>query len=188
MELIPSAANILSIILYSDATTTDVLDKNSLHPIYISLGNISIWRRNKENAKQLLGYLPIISAENDTKKKLFEFKLKVRKTFHNLIKFLLEPLFLKESIDLKINGRKIWFYPRISTIIGDWPEACTFSLTYKSSNSNHPCHFCLVSRDNLANTRLRENQVILRNHENMVKYYENNTTKEASLEPVYNYF
>ncbi|RHZ65110.1 hypothetical protein Glove_319g91 [Diversispora epigaea] len=33
-------AHILSIILYSDATTTDSLGKSSLHPIYISLGNI----------------------------------------------------------------------------------------------------------------------------------------------------
>ena len=37
---IPPSACILSIILYSDATTTDRLEKNSLHPIYISLGNI----------------------------------------------------------------------------------------------------------------------------------------------------
>ncbi|RHZ85849.1 hypothetical protein Glove_59g124 [Diversispora epigaea] len=92
------------------------------------------------------------------------------------------------NIDLKIDGKRIWFYPRISTVICDWPEACTFSLTYKSSNSNYPCHFCLVSKDNLANTCLRKNQAVLRNKENMKKYYDNDTTKEASLEPVYNYF
>ncbi|RHZ77206.1 hypothetical protein Glove_184g162 [Diversispora epigaea] len=59
-ESIPSSAFILSIILYSDATTTDTLGKNSLHPIYLSLGNIPTWRRNKEDAKQLLGYFPIL--------------------------------------------------------------------------------------------------------------------------------
>ncbi|RHZ85961.1 hypothetical protein Glove_58g88 [Diversispora epigaea] len=122
---IPSVAKVLSIILYSDATTLDTLGKSSLHPIYISLGNIPTWRRNKEDAKQLLGYLPIISAKDETEKKSSEFKILVRKTFHNSIKFLLEPLF--------------------------------------------------------------ENAV-LRNKENMKKYYDNNTTKEASLEPVYNYF
>ena len=37
---IPYLANTLSIILYSDTTTIDTLEKNSLHPIYISLGNI----------------------------------------------------------------------------------------------------------------------------------------------------
>ncbi|RHZ84024.1 hypothetical protein Glove_86g255 [Diversispora epigaea] len=153
---IPSVAKVLSIILYSDATTLDTLGKSSLHPIYISLGNIPTWRRNKEDAKQLLGYLPIISAKDETEKKSSEFKILVRKTFHNSIKFLLEPLFENASIDLKIDGKRIWFYPRISIVICDWPEAYTFSLTYKSSNSNYPCHFCLVSKDNLANTCLRK--------------------------------
>jgi hypothetical protein len=178
----------LSIILYSDATTLDTFGKSSLHPIYISLGNIPTLRRNKEDAKQLLGYLPIISAKDETEKKSSEFKLLARRTFHDSIEFLLESLFTEEGIDLKINDEMIWFYPRISTIICDWPEACTFSLTYKSSNSNYPCHFCLVSKDNLANTRLKGSQVVLRNKENMKKYYKNKTTKEASLEPVYNYF
>ncbi|RHZ73645.1 hypothetical protein Glove_230g170 [Diversispora epigaea] len=120
-------------------------------------------------AKQLSGYLLIISTKNETEKKLSEFKILVHKTFHNSIKFLLEPLFENTSIDLKIDGKKIWFYPRISIVICNWPEACTFSLTYKSSNSNYPCHFCLG---------------VLRNKENMKKYYDNDTTKEA----IYDYF
>ncbi|RHZ73017.1 hypothetical protein Glove_235g46 [Diversispora epigaea] len=119
---IPSVAKVLSIILYSDATTLDTLGKSSLHPIYISLGNIPTWRRNKEDAKQLLGYLPIISAKDETEKKSSEFKILV------------------------------------------------------------------LSKDNLANTCLRKSQAVLRNKENMKKYYDNDTTKEASLEPVYNYF
>ncbi|RHZ72315.1 hypothetical protein Glove_243g3 [Diversispora epigaea] len=65
---IPSSACILSLILYSDATTTDTLGKSSLHPIYISLGNIPTWRRNKEDAKQLLGYFPILFAKNEKEK------------------------------------------------------------------------------------------------------------------------
>ena len=50
-ESLPSGARLLSIILYSDATTTDTLGKSQLHPIYVSLGNIPIWRRNKSDAK-----------------------------------------------------------------------------------------------------------------------------------------
>ena len=160
--------------------------KNSLHPIYISLGNIPTWRRNKEDAKQLLGYLPIVFAKDASEKKTPHFKKLVRETFHNSIKFLLDPLFKKDGIDLNINDEKIWFYPRISTIICDWPEACTFSLTYKSPNSNFPCHFCLVSKNDLASVNLRDKE--LRNHKNMINYYNSNTTNLASLEPVYNYF
>ncbi|RHZ88152.1 hypothetical protein Glove_26g83 [Diversispora epigaea] len=92
-ESIPSVAYILSIILYSDATTTDTLGKGSLHPIYISLVNIPTWRRNKD-AKQLLGYLLILSAKDEREKKSSEFKKLVRKTFHNSIKFLLEQIMM----------------------------------------------------------------------------------------------
>ena len=98
----------MSIILYFDATTTDTLEKNLLHPIYISLGNICIWRRNKEDAKQLLGYLPIISAKDETERKSLNFKKLARETFHTSIKFLLDPLFKeKEGIDLKIGDEKL---------------------------------------------------------------------------------
>ena len=176
------------IILYSDATTTDNLGKNSLHPIYVSLGNIPTWRRNKEDAKQLLGYLPILSAKNKTEKKSSEFKKLARETFHNSIKFLLNPLFGDdniENIEFKVNNDLIWFYPKISIIIYNWPEACTFSLTYKSTRSNYPCHFCLVKKENLLNV---ENQVILRNHTNMKEYFDNSTGYLASLEQVDNYF
>ncbi|RHZ65386.1 hypothetical protein Glove_316g7 [Diversispora epigaea] len=156
---ISNHANILSIILYSDATTTDTLGKSSLYPIYVSLENIPTWRRNKENAKQLLGYLPILSAKNEKEKKSSEFKELARETFYNSIKFLLDPLFQGDGVDFNIYDKDIWFFPRISTIICDWPEACTFSLTYKSANSNYPCHFCLVQREDLIDIR---KEVILR--------------------------
>ncbi|RHZ50763.1 hypothetical protein Glove_492g3 [Diversispora epigaea] len=178
-------ANILSIILYSDATTTDTLGKSSLHPIYVFLGNIFTWRRNKENAKQLLGYLPILSAKNEKEKKSSEFKELARETFHNSIKFLLDPLFQGDGVDFNIDDKDIWFFPRISTIICDWPEACTFSLTYKSANSNYLCHFCLVQREDLIDIR---KEVILRNHVNMKEYFNSNTSNLAGLEQVNNYF
>ncbi|RHZ85504.1 hypothetical protein Glove_65g95 [Diversispora epigaea] len=166
---ISNHANILSIILYSDATTTDTLGKSSLHSIYVSLGNIPTWRRNKEDVKQLLGYLPILSAKNEKEKKSSEFKELARETFHNSIKFLLDPLFQGNSVDFNIDDKDIWFFPRISTIICDWPEVCTFSLTYKSANSNYPCHFCLVQREDLIDIR---KEVILRNHVNMKECFD----------------
>ncbi|RHZ80406.1 hypothetical protein Glove_136g119 [Diversispora epigaea] len=165
--------------------TTDTLGKSSLHPIYVSLGNIPTWRRNKEDAKQLLGYLPILSAKNEKKKKSSEFKELARETFHNFIKFLLDPLFQGDGVDFNIDDKDIWFFLRISTIICDWPEACTFSLIYKSANSNYPCHFCLVQREDLIDIR---KEVILRNHVNMKEYFDSNTSKLAGLEQVNNYF
>src|SRR5204862_1294488 len=100
-ESLPPGARLLSIILYSDATTTDTLRKSQLHPIYVSLGNIPIWRRNKADAKQLLGYLPILEAANSTERKSYAFKYLVCETFHKSLRHLLEPIIsLKYGIDL----------------------------------------------------------------------------------------
>ncbi|RHZ77434.1 hypothetical protein Glove_178g18 [Diversispora epigaea] len=144
-------------------------------------------KRNKEDVKQLLGYFSILFAKNEKEKTLPEFKKLVRETFHKSLKFLLDLLFENENgIDYKINNRIIWFFPKISTIIGDWLEACTYSLTYKSTSSNFPCHFCLIQKNDLIDTM--QDQIILCNHENMMKHFNNNTDHSVSLELVENYF
>ncbi|RHZ90130.1 hypothetical protein Glove_7g26 [Diversispora epigaea] len=279
-KTISLGSHLLSIILYSDASTTDTLGKNTLHPIFITLGNIITWRRNKPDVKQLLAYLPIIKAKDDTQKKSEEHKNIVRRTFHKSLKFLLSPLYNEDNgielelnnrilwciprismiisdwpeactfsltykstqsnhpyvkqllaylpiikakddtqkkseehknivrrtfhkslkfllsplynedngIELELNNRILWCIPRISMIISDWPEACTFSLTYKSTQSNHPCHFCLVSKENLSNINLNSNQIEPRSYKNMKLHYKNNTEKNVSIEKVRNFF
>ena len=62
---IPIDNRLLSIIIYADSTTCDHLGKTSEHPIYISLGNILNWQRNKPNAKVLVGYLPKLKAKDN---------------------------------------------------------------------------------------------------------------------------
>ncbi|RHZ78270.1 hypothetical protein Glove_166g127 [Diversispora epigaea] len=176
---LPDSSKLLSIILYFDATTTDTLGKSSLHPIYISIGNISTKRCNKSDAKQLLGYLPILKAKDKFEKKSKDFKKLVRLTFNNSMKFLLDPLFAKKGIDLE-------FFSRISTIIYDWPEAATFSLIYKSINSNFPYHFYLISKTLLSNTDLSD--ITFRNNENIQEYFYNDVRQDVSLENIPNYF
>jgi len=107
----------LSIILYLDATNVDTLGKSQLHPIYVSIGNIKNWRRNKSDAKQLLGYLPILQASSNSEKNSTDFKKTVRETFHKSLRVLLEPLLSNNSINLTLNNEKIRFYPRISVVI-----------------------------------------------------------------------
>ena len=152
----PIGSKILSIILYSDATNCDTLGKSQLHPIYLSLGNIPTWQRNKQDAKQLLGYLPIIKSSNLNKQV-------VRQTFHRCLEIILEPIqkFSETGINLLLNSKDIWFYPKVLTIITDWPKAVTFCLTYKSTNSKYSCHFCSISRDDLANTILSKHDLNL---------------------------
>lgn len=151
-----------------------------MHPIYISIGNIPTWRRNKPDAKQLLGYLPIL--ESNLSKNL------ARETFHDSLQHLLEPINSIHGIDLRINNETFWFFPRVSTIIADWPEAATFCLTYKSSNSNFPCHFCTVKKDNLANINLSIDDIRTRTHVEMRNHFNNNTEKDVSIESVPNFF
>ncbi|RHZ81880.1 hypothetical protein Glove_117g593 [Diversispora epigaea] len=96
-KTIPLGSHLLSIILYSDASTIDTLRKNTLHLIFITLGNIITWRRNKSDVKQLLAYFPIIKAKDDIQKKSEEHKNIVRKTFHKSLKFLLSRAFYKQN-------------------------------------------------------------------------------------------
>ncbi|RHZ84725.1 hypothetical protein Glove_78g31 [Diversispora epigaea] len=187
-ETLPTGSYLLSIILYSDASTTDSLGKNTLHPIFVTLGNIITWRRNKPDVKQLLAYLPIIKAKDDTQKISEEHKNIVRRTFHKSLKFSLSSLYDDNGIELELNNSIFWCFPRISMIISDWPEACTFALTYKSTKSNYPCHFCLVSKEDLSNINLNSNQIEPRSHNNMKLYYKNNTGKNVSIENVRNFF
>jgi hypothetical protein len=176
-------AKILSIILYSDATNCDKLSKTQLYPIYMSLGNIPTWRRNKQDAKQLLGYFPIIK-KND-KNKLID-----RQTFYKCLEIILDPIQrLKNSgINLLINNKMVWFIPKVSTIIADWPEAATFCLTYKSAQSNRPCHFCLIEREKLAQTDCSKHNLVLRNHENMQNYLNNGEENSVCIESISNFF
>jgi hypothetical protein len=153
------------------------------------LGNISTWRRNKPDAKQLLGYLPIIKSSDTKEKRSQAFKNIVCETFHMCLEIILEPIIsLKNGIDLSINNKTFWFFPKISVIIADWPEAVTFCLTYKSANSSNPCHFCLVNRNNLANINLSDEYIIPRNHENMSECFTLNLEKSVSIESVENFF
>src|SRR5271168_2964709 len=119
-ESLPLGFKLLSIIIYSDATNCDTLGKSSLHHIYISLGNIPIWRRNKPDAKQLLGYLLIVKSNDITEKRSQIFKNIVHKTFHKSLEILLEPLkFLKNGIDLSICDKTYWFFLKVSVVIAD---------------------------------------------------------------------
>lgn len=155
----------------------------------MSIGNIKNWRRNKPDAKQLLGYLPILKASNSSERTSENFKNTVRETFHKSLEVLLDPLLsLNEGIDLKLNNEYIWFFPRISVVIADWPEAATYCLTYKSAMSSFPCHFCLVAKENLADINLTTSEIELRIHDSMRQFFDQNSTKSVCIENVQNYF
>ena len=145
----------------------NILGKSQLYSIYISLDNIPIWHRNKLDVKQLLEYLPILKAAD---------KNLVHEVFHKSLRHLLEPIIsLKNGVDLFVNNENIWFYPRVLTIITDWPEAVSFYLVYKSFNLNLLYYFYLIKKNDLANTDLSSDDIILRIHNEMRKHLEGYT-------------
>ena len=77
--------------------------------------------------------MPIIKSLSNLNKQV------VRQTFHRCLEIILEPIqkFSETGINLLLNSKDIWFYPKVSTIITDWPEAATFCLTYKLTNSKY---------------------------------------------------
>jgi hypothetical protein len=164
----PSEANILSIILYSDATTCDQLGKTSEHPVYLTLGNIPSWRRNKPDAKVLLCYLPILKAKTNSEKRSKRFLMAKKALFHHafdIVMCLLLP-YKDKGFDLQTNNGELWCFSFISTLLGDLPENATQTLTY-SGNGKYPCHKCLIPNEDLNNLRLSDSQIELRTPEMM---------------------
>lgn len=154
----------------------------------MSIGNIKNWRRNKPDAKQLLGYMPILKSGDNTERQSENFKNAAREAFHKSLEVLLSPLLSSDGIDLTLNGKKNWFYFRVSIVIADLPEAATYCLTFKSAMSNYPCHFCLVMRDNLANINLQTHDIISRTHLNMQQQFNQSTGKSVCIENINNFF
>jgi hypothetical protein len=84
-EKIPIDNYLLSIIIYADSTTCDHLGKTSEHPIYISLGNIPNWLRNKPEAKVLVGYLLKLKAKDNITKNSESFRKLQRQVFQRCL-------------------------------------------------------------------------------------------------------
>ena len=54
--------------------------------------------------------------------------------------------------------------------------------------SNYPCHFCLVTRNNLADLNLQINDMISQTHNNMQQYYNQDSGKSVCIENMSNFF
>lgn len=56
-------AEVLAVILYSDETTVTQNNRDTLWPIYMTLGNIPLHRRSHAGSFQLLGFIPDASGK-----------------------------------------------------------------------------------------------------------------------------
>src|SRR5881275_391032 len=127
--------HLLSIIIYSDSTTCDHLGKTSKHPIYISLGNIPNWMRNKPNLKVLVGYLLKLKAKDNTTRNSEFFRKLQRQVFQRCLRILLSPILNRTDMYFVVKNEIQLFTPKISVILADLAEAVTFTATYLPSTS-----------------------------------------------------
>lgn len=183
---LPDSACILSIILYSDATTLDQLGKSSQHPVFLTLGNIPVLQRNKPNAKVLLAYLPILKS---IEKKSLEFASAKRylfqESYYRLTKDILK--LQDKGFNLHLDRGLTWIMPFISQFIGDMPESAALCLTFNSARSSYPCHQCLIGYNDL-NKLLPIDDIVIRTPENMKDAIVQGIAKDYSLHITKNIF
>ncbi|EXX52081.1 hypothetical protein RirG_256170 [Rhizophagus irregularis DAOM 197198w] len=163
----------MPIILYADATLCDHLGKTSRHPVFMTLGNIPLARRNNTDAKILLSYIPSIEYCSTSEKKSAQYHSATHELFHCALATILRPLRVLSYTGIYLYVNKIfkWFYPFLALIISDWPEAYAMGTIYGSSNALHPCHFCLVDRDSMNNIHIKKEDIIIHDKNNTKLLY-----------------
>jgi hypothetical protein len=185
-KTIPIDNQLLSIIIYADSTTCDHLGKTSEHPIYISLGNIPNWQRNKPNSKVLVSYLPKLKAKDNVTKNSESFRRLQRQVFQRCLRILLSPILNQNDMYFVVKNEVQQFTPKISVIIADLAEAATFTATYLPSTSKRPCCFCLIGNEDLNNMTLPS--VDLRTPEKMKAAINENQASQLSIHTDFNFF
>ena len=184
---IPPLNKLLSIILYSDATTLDGLSKTSGHPVFLTLGNIPNLLRNLPESKVLLGFLPKLQ---DVMVKTTEtFRSLQREIYHKCLKIMLGPLLKKpDALYFGVQGQPIMFAARISVFLADMLEADEVTATYKAARSKMPCHNCMVLRNDLNDMNLSPEDMVPRTPENMQDVITKGQGKEFSVHSTENVF
>ena len=187
---LPNGAQVLSIILYSDATTCDHLGKSSEHPIYLTLGNIVSWRRSKPDAKVLLGYLPQLKAKSISQKRSKSFKLAKHTMYQYALDVLTRPLldYKDGGFDIRTDNTVLWCYPFISALLGDLPENAAMTLTFNSINCSCLYYMYLVKSNDLNNVELNNNQITLRIPKNMKDAMRKDLANQFSIHGIENVF
>ena len=184
---LPSLNHLLSIILYSDATTFDGPGKTSGHPVFLTLGNLPNWFRNSPEAKVLLGFLPKV--QDSGIKTTDAFRSLQREVYHKCFDIMLRPLLEKpDALYFGIKGQVKIFAPRISFFLSDMLEADEITATYKSSRCKMPCHTCMVPQNDLNNMNFRSEELPLRTHDYMRQIITEKREKEFSIHSTKNAF
>ena len=111
-----------------------------------------------------------------------------KKLEQRALRHLLYPLIQKDDIYLTINEKVEHFTPYLSSILADMLEAQNICGTYKSYCARYPCYKCLTSSDQLNNMNIKQDSIILCNHDNMRDAVLSNNGAEYSIHNYQNFF
>jgi len=156
------------------------------HPIYISLGNIPSWLRNKSHAKVLVGYLPKLKAKDNTTRNSKSLRKLQRQVFQRCLNILLSLILNQSDMYFVVKNEIHAFTPKISVILADMVEAGAFTATYLPSTSKRPCCYCLIDNNDLNNMEL--SNVILRTPQKMQEVITVDQAHEFSIHTEFNFF
>ena len=155
------------------------------HPVFLTLGNIPSWRRNKPDAKALFAYLPKI---DDRQKKHTIAKYHLFQRSMNAL--IIEPIMsvMSSGLDLRTDDGILWCCPFLSILLGDLPEHHAITLTYNSSNCKMPCHICTIPKNELNNPLIDHSIIQLRTLNMMKSVLKDGLSKNYSLHKIKNPF
>jgi len=179
---------VLSILLYSDAMLCDNIGKTSKHPVFLTLGNVPAWKRNKPEAKELLCYMPILQSRSSSTRNSQEFRNLCRNVYQRCWSIILRPILELKEMEFCIRENFITFIPRISVFIADMLEANAITCTFKSANCKRPCPTCTLPVEMFSNMELDRSEIKLRTPEKMKSIIKKGEAHEYSVHFIKNFF
>ncbi|CAI5466502.1 unnamed protein product [Closterium sp. Yama58-4] len=142
---------IAACILYSDGTNLSNDGRVTGHPVYFTLGNITLknrWQPHGHRMVAMLLPLPNVDSRTDEGKALH------REVFQLALDVVLEELKKASYAGIVTEdpfGKVQVVFPAVYAYVADHPEACKLPGTFASHKANFPCHRCLVKREDISN-------------------------------------
>jgi hypothetical protein len=136
------------VILYTDGTQVGTFSRKSAKPIYLTTGNFSLRQRMEHSRKRVIGYMPVFENTVGLDIKSKDFKKAKRELLHATWEFVIKHMGMDDiESPLFVQGRK--FFPVMTFLCLDHPEAMLTSTVMDSPKTNFPCRMCLVGKQDL---------------------------------------
>jgi hypothetical protein len=136
------------VILYTDGTQVGNFSRKTAKPIYLTTGNFSLRQRMEHSRKRVIGYMPVFENTVGLDLKSKDFKRAKRELLQATWAFVIQLMGMNDiESSLLVQGKS--FFPVMTFLCLDHPEAMLTSTVMDSPRTNHPCRMCLVENQNL---------------------------------------